>query len=192
MVIDAIDGQSVKFEKWCIPLSISSGQVVIHRYDMHASFCQCVEIGWECGNQRFTLSRLHLSDFTLMQYYSTNELHIVVNHVPNNFCSGSFPLVFPGSCFTADFYIVFFGSYFFVVLRSCNDNFLILSKSPSGFFHHSKAQRKDFDKHFFQFLVTVTFELVYLSENFFFLMNIQGLVLIYLLVQVFNLIIYIP
>ena len=45
--------------------------------------------------QCFSFTRLHFSNFTFMEYDSTNQLNVVVNHVPRDFFSGCIPLNLP-------------------------------------------------------------------------------------------------
>jgi len=67
------------------PECIALCQVVVNGHNMHSFAKKRIEVYRHCADERLSFSRLHLSDVSLMEDDSTENLHIVRNHVPNEF-----------------------------------------------------------------------------------------------------------
>ena len=105
-----------------------------------------------------------------MEHHAANQLHVVVDHVPNYFGTSCHPLVVPNGLITLNLHIGF-GSCEFSVTRG--GGYFQLShflKSSSGFFDDSKRSRHHLVQHLFQFGVTLLFQGVNLVEELVFLM----------------------
>ena len=63
------------------PLSISFCQVIVDAYDMHAFSFQRIQISRTGRNQRLTFTGSHLSDTSLMQNNTTDQLYPVMLHI---------------------------------------------------------------------------------------------------------------
>lgn len=62
------------------PLTITFGQVIVDRDDVHTFAGQGVEVGGQSSHQCLTLTGLHLCDAPLMQNNATDELYPVWLH----------------------------------------------------------------------------------------------------------------
>mmetsp|Transcript_2821 Transcript_2821/g.8426 ORF Transcript_2821/g.8426 Transcript_2821/m.8426 type:complete len:301 (+) Transcript_2821:2052-2954(+) len=58
------------------PLTITPGQVVVHRHHVHPLARQRVEVRWKRGHQRLPLSRAHLRNLTFVKNHTTDQLHV--------------------------------------------------------------------------------------------------------------------
>ena len=72
----------MKFEHGSHPFRVSASQVIINRHDVNAFPGKGVEIYRKRRYECFSLTRSHLCYFTLVKYDSTNELNVVMDHVP--------------------------------------------------------------------------------------------------------------
>ena len=62
---------------------------------MHTFACECIEEYWKSRHEGLTLSGSHLCDLTLMEHDTSDELYIVVYHVPCDLVSTGHPMVLP-------------------------------------------------------------------------------------------------
>ena len=60
---------------------------------MHSLVCECIEEYRQCCHKGFTLTCCHLGYFTLMKHYATEELHIVMHHIPSNLITACHPCI---------------------------------------------------------------------------------------------------
>ena len=93
VVVDAINGQAEEFEQRTVPLAVSSGEVIVHSNDMHTALAEGIEISGQGRNEGFTFTGTHFSDFTAVQGQATDELHVVVHHVPSHLSAGGSPFI---------------------------------------------------------------------------------------------------
>src|SRR5690606_2088544 len=73
MIVNAIYGKSVEFEKWCFPGTIPFCQIVVYGNQMHTIPGKGIQIQRKCSYEGFSFSSLHFCNFTLVQNRSTNE-----------------------------------------------------------------------------------------------------------------------
>ena len=89
------DSQTKEFMNLTHPLSISFCQIVIDGYDVNTLAFQCIQICRKCGNKCLTFTGLHLSDTSLMQDNTTNDLYTVMLHTKNSLRA----FTYYGECF---------------------------------------------------------------------------------------------
>ena len=94
VVLKAIHAKSQEVEQGGIPFAITTCQVIVYGNHVNTTFSKGVEVGRKRTYQRFSFSRCHLRDFSAMQCNTTNQLNIVVDHIPTDFSSSGRPFVF--------------------------------------------------------------------------------------------------
>ena len=65
------------------PLRVSLCKVIVYGDDMHALARKRVQIRGKGGNERFTFTRFHFGDTSLMQTYAADYLNVEVLHTQN-------------------------------------------------------------------------------------------------------------
>ncbi len=146
-----------------------------------------IEISRQGSNKCFTFTRLHLGNFTIVQYHTTNELYIVMYHIPGDVSARSRPRVLPNSLVTFYRYKRFFGSYFSVMVGCSDSDSCIFGKTTSGFFDYSKCFRKNFFENVFEMLISFFSHFVEVAKHIFFSLHVvlvEGLV-----VEVFDILV---
>ena len=91
VVVDTVNGQAVKLKKWCFPGAVTLGQIVVYGYKVHTISRKGIQIKWQRCDQRFSFTCLHFSNFSFVKYHATNELHVIMNHVPRDLLSCGVP-----------------------------------------------------------------------------------------------------
>ncbi len=124
--------------------------------------CHCVKEHRQRSHQGLTFTRCHLSYLTLVQYYTTKQLHVVVNHVPCYLVTASDPVVEIDSLIAIylDEVKPWVGSQVFIHIIGCHHNLLILGKTASGRFNDSVCFRQNLVQHSFVGLLDFLFELI--------------------------------
>ena len=102
VLVDAIDPHAVEFEQRRHPFRVTASEVIVHRYEVHALSGQRVEEHGERGDERLALTRLHLRHLASVQGRTTDQLNIVVHHVPLYFRTCSHPGVPPSRLIAID------------------------------------------------------------------------------------------
>ena len=97
VLVDTVYGRTVEHIERAHPFGVTLGEVVVDGHDMHAAFRQGAEEHREGGHQGLTFTGRHLGDFAGVENDTTDELHIVVDHIPGDFVSAGHPFVFPDS-----------------------------------------------------------------------------------------------
>ena len=137
MLVNAIHTQSVELIERAHPFGVSFGKVVIHSHHVHSLACKSVQEHRQSRHECFSLTGGHLGNLSLMQNYTADELHVVMDHIPGDFVSAGHPAVVPyGLVRTAVFSLTYFNKITFcaevaVEFRCFNNDFTVLSK-PAG------------------------------------------------------------
>ena len=92
-LVDAGHAQSVEHIKRPHPLRVTLGQVIIHCDHMHTVTRQGVEKHRQRSHKRLSFTGCHLGNLALMQHRASDELHIVVHHVPHRFVATGHPMI---------------------------------------------------------------------------------------------------
>ena len=75
------------------PLRVTLGEVVVDGHDMHTVSCQRIEEYRQGSDEGLTLTSSHLGNLTLMQYNTTEELYVIVYHLPFKVVTTCCPVV---------------------------------------------------------------------------------------------------
>ena len=84
VLVDTIYRQPQPFEYRPIPLRVTTRQIIIYRDDMHPFPGQCIQVSRQRRHQRFTFTRRHFRDLSLVQHRTADQLHIIMHHIPGN------------------------------------------------------------------------------------------------------------
>ena len=153
------------------PLRVSLREVVVHCNDMHSLACQGIEEHRESCHEGLTLTCRHLGDLSLMENDTTDELYIIMDHVPGHLVTAGKPMVLPYGIVT------FYGHEFLcraevtVKLSRLHSDSLVLGKSAGCRLHDRECLRKDLIEHFLDNLVDLLHELVLLCRKSFLLLE---------------------
>ena len=80
--LDATGRDAKHIEQGLHPLTVTAGQVVVHRHQVYTAACKSIQVEGQSGNERLTLTRGHFRDLARVQYHATDQLHVVRDHVP--------------------------------------------------------------------------------------------------------------
>ena len=92
-LVDTGDGHAVEHVQRTHPLAIALGQVVVDGYNMHTVAGQAIEEDGQGGHQGFTFTSRHLGNLTLMQDDTTDELYVIVYHIPLHVVTTGNPVI---------------------------------------------------------------------------------------------------
>src|SRR6185437_6453157 len=84
VLVDTIDCDTQPLEDRPIPFGVAPGEVVVYGDDVHALAGKGIEIGGKRRHQRLAFPRSHLGYLSLMQYRTSDELHVIMHHVPGD------------------------------------------------------------------------------------------------------------
>lgn len=102
MTVDAVYAESVEHVKRSHPFGVTFCQVVVHGYYVYAVSGQCIQEYGEGSHQGFTFTCCHFGNFTFVQYHATEQLYVIVNHVPHRVVAAGVPMVLPDGFVTFD------------------------------------------------------------------------------------------
>ena len=155
IVIYTFHLQAMELEKRSHPSTVSASQVVVHSNQMYSIASEGVKVKRQGSHQSFTFPCLHLCNFSLVQSNPSNELYIIMYHIPSDRLSSSIPRVFPKGFVSLYAYIIFHRSKFSIIRRSGYLKSRIIHKALGSFFYYCKGFRKNFVKHLFTSLVSL-------------------------------------
>ena len=150
VLVDAIDPHAVEFEQRRHPFRVTAGEVIVHRYEVDALSGQRVEEHGERGDKRLALTRLHLRHLASVQGRTTDQLNIVVHHVPLYFRTGSHPGIAPRGLVAVDGDAAALSCDVPVPIRGGDSELPIFRQSPRSFFDECKRLRHEGLQHRFQ------------------------------------------
>ena len=163
--IDTVNRQAVELIHRTHPLGITLCKVVVHGNHMNTLACQRIQEYGQCSHEGLTLSRSHLGNLTLMQYHSTEELNIVVNHIPLDIVSACGPMGRIDCIVALDIYKIFAGSEVAVEVVCRNHHCIVLRKSTSRILHDSESLGENLIENLLDLLVDTLYGLVDILRN---------------------------
>jgi len=132
---------------------------------MHAVTCQRVQEYRQGRYQCFTFTGRHFGNLAFVQYDTTEQLYVVVDHIPRDFVTACNPMVVVESFVAVDFHKVVFGSQVTVkVVCRYNDRF-VFRKTAGRIFHDGKCLGEGFFQHHFHLVRNILFDLVYFGPD---------------------------
>ena len=166
MLIDTIDRKPMEHIKRSHPLRVTFSQVIVYRHHMHTTSAQSIQKHRKSSHQGLSFTGSHLCNFSLMQNSTTDQLHVIMHHIPGHFISSGKPGIEINGFVT--FYLdkIVGNCQIPVELGRRHFNFSILFKTTGGFLHHSKGFRHQSGQNFFHLFVDLFFQLIYTIVNF--------------------------
>ena len=102
MLVDAVHRKTVEHVERTHPLRVTLGEVVVDGDDMHTLARQGVKEHRKCRHKSLALTGSHLGDLSLMKHNTTDQLNIIVNHVPSHLVAAGDPMVLVDSLVSLD------------------------------------------------------------------------------------------
>ncbi|MPM57033.1 hypothetical protein SDC9_103851 [bioreactor metagenome] len=109
MFVDTIYGKPVEHINRPHPFRVTFRQVIVYRYHVNSPVRKGIKKYRQGCYQCFSFTRCHFGNFTLVQHYTSKQLHIVVHHVPGYFVTPGNPVILIDSLIAFDMYKVVLG-----------------------------------------------------------------------------------
>ena len=143
VLVDTIYAETVELIERSHPLGVTFREVVVHCDYMYSLSCQRIEEYRKCRNESLTLSCSHLGDLTLMKNNTTDELNVIVNHIPCDLISAGNPVVLPEGIVAIDSHKVLACTQVAVELCRLDLDYRILLESACCRLHDCESLRKN-------------------------------------------------
>ena len=153
------------------PLGVTLGEVVIDRHNVHSLAGQCVKEHRKGRHKGLALTGRHLRDLALMQHDTTDQLDVIVNHVPCHLVAAGDPVVLIDGLVAlyVDEIVVYAERAVKVIGTHLNSGVLL---EPAGRgFHDGESLRKNLLQNLLYLRVLFLHKLVGFSRKTLFLMN---------------------
>ena len=134
---------------------------------------KCVEEDRERSHKGLTFTRCHLCNLTLMQYSTTEELDIIMDHVPKRLIATGYPMIMVDSLVAFNIHKIVAGRQFTVKVCSRDLNILVVGEALSHGFHDGEGHRTDLIEYFLIFLKDLLLQLVNFFEDRLTVLNIS-------------------
>ncbi len=173
VLIDTIYTKSIEHIEWAHPLGVTLGQIVIDGHHVYTVAGERIEEYWQSSHESLTLTSSHLGNLTLMEGDTTENLHIVVYHIPLHLVTSGRPLVVVNGlvAIDGDKVVGRIGSQFTVEIVGNNHSLLVLGKAAGGILDDAIGNRHNIVEGLLVLLERVLLKTVYLVENLFTLIN---------------------
>ena len=165
MLVDAVYAQAMEHIDGAHPFRVTLGQIVIDCYYVNTVTRQGIEEYREGSYEGFTFTGSHFGNFTLVQYDTTEELHVVVYHVPLCVISTGYPVVLVDSFVAFNTYKIVRGGQLAVKIVGRYLYFWVFSKAAGCTFYDGKGFGKGCIEFYFIALQYFLFYFVDLVEN---------------------------
>ena len=188
MLVDTVHTQTVELIERSHPLGVTLGQIVVDRHHVYTVSGQGIEEHRKGSHQGLTFTGSHLGNLAFVQHDTTEELYVIVHHVPRDFGTSRHPVVLIDCLVALDADKVFCGSQFTVEVGCRHLDFSILGKAACRILHDGESLRQDFVERLLIAVEHLLLQLVNLGEKPFTLFQLGlldlGLQLIDFLTQV--------
>ena len=173
MFVNAIYGKTVEHIKWPHPLGVTLCKVVVHSYYVNTVACKCVEEYRTCSYQCLTLTCCHLGNLTLMKHDTTEELHVIMDHLPLEVIASCCPMVVIDSlvAVNGNKVLAWVCCKFAVEICCCYDCFLVLSETTCCILYNAEYYWENFVQSHFVFFEYFLVEFVNLCKDAFALID---------------------
>ena len=144
VLVDTVNGKTVEHIERSHPLGVTLGQIVVDGHHVHTVASQGIQEHRERSHERLTFTRCHLGNLTLMEHGTTEELHVVVDHVPLQVVTAGHPMVVIDGLVAVDMHKVLGGSQLAVEIVGRYHHFLVLGEAAGGFLHDAEGHGEHF------------------------------------------------
>ena len=139
MSVDTIHRKTVEHIQRSHPFRVTFCQIVIYGHHVYPPARKGIQEYRQGRYQSFTFSGRHLGNLSLVQYRTTDQLYIVVHHIPGYFIPSCDPGVEINGLISFDLYKIMLYRQITVELIGCHFDLLVLLEAAGSFFHHGKS-----------------------------------------------------
>ena len=177
VLVDTIDTQAMEHIERSHPFGVTAREVIVHGHDMHTLVSEGVEEDGQGSDERLTFTGSHLGDGAAlllvvfdcsMEHDATEELHVIVHHIPCDFVTPRQPMVVVESfvAINLDKVESRVGSQILIKLGGGHLDGLVLRETASGRFDNRKRFGQDIGQGDFVLLTDFLLKLVHLVVDF--------------------------
>ena len=143
MLVDAVYTETVEHIERAHPFGVTLGQIVVDRHHVNTIARKSVEEDRKGGHKGLSFTRCHFGNLTFVENHATEQLNIVVNHVPLHVVASGNPVIVINGFVVVNGNKVVSRSQRAVEVGSRNHHLAVLGKAASrtlhngeGFIHH--------------------------------------------------------
>ena len=173
VLVNAVDGEAVEFVERPHPLGVATREVVVDGHHVDAAAREGVQEDGQRGHQGLAFPRLHLGRLAAVKGHPSDELHVVVHHVPRHRRSGSRPRLLPVGLVAFDGHEVAVGRNLAVHVCRRHLHGAFGSKTAGRLLHEGKRLGHDVGQDFFNALVDLKLEGIDLLKQRFLLVELR-------------------
>ena len=93
VLVDAVNTQAMEHIQWTHPLRVTLCKVVVDCNHVYTIAGQGIQEYRECCHKGLSFTSRHLGNLTFVEYHATEQLYIVVYHVPYCVVASGLPVV---------------------------------------------------------------------------------------------------
>ena len=126
--------------EWTHPFRVTLSQIIVHGYHVYTVASQGIQEDGEGSHEGLTFTSRHLGNLTLMEYGTTKQLHVIVDHFPLQIVTAGSPVVMIDGLVAINRDKVFLGigSQLAIEVRSCYNGLFVLCETTGCLFHDGK------------------------------------------------------
>ena len=155
MLVDAVYTETVEHIERAHPFGVTLGQVVVDRHHVNTIARKSIEEDRKGGHKGLSFTRCHFGNLAFVENYTTEQLNIVVNHVPLHVVASGHPVIVINGLIVFNGHKVVSRSQRAVEVSSRNHHLAVLGKATGctlhdgkGFIHHLVELRLQSVEHF--------------------------------------------
>ena len=143
MLVDAVYTETVEHIERAHPFGVTLGQIVVDRHHVNTIARKSIEEDRKGGHKGLSFTRCHFGNLAFVENYTTEQLNIVVNHVPLHVVASGYPVIMINGFVVVNGDKVVSRSQRAVEVSSRNHHLAVLGKATGrtlhdgeGFIHH--------------------------------------------------------
>ena len=145
VLVDAVHGQAVEHVERPHPLGVTLGEVVVDRHHVHSLAGKRIQEHGKSRHEGLSLTGGHLGDLALMQGDASDQLHVIMDHVPMYLVASGHPVIVVYGLVAVDLHeIVVDGEGAVEVVRLDHDGLVLLEAA---------GRRLDYRERFGKYLI---------------------------------------
>lgn len=165
MLVNAIHGKSMEHVQRSHPLGVSFGEVVVHGHHVDTLSCKRIQENRKRRDEGLSFAGSHLGNLSLMEDDTSDDLHVIVDHIPGDLVSAGHPMALPQCLVAFDLHEVMGSTEIPVEIIGSNFHYRILRKSARRRLHYRECVRKNLVQNLLNLSIFVLHKLVGLSRK---------------------------
>ena len=143
VLVDTINTQTMEHIERSHPFRVTLCQIVVHGHHVYTVASQGIQEDGEGSHEGLTFTSRHLGNLALMEYGTTEELHVIVDHFPLQIVTAGSPVVMIDSLVAINRDKVFLGisSQLAIEICSSHNSLFVLCETTGCLFHDGKHLR---------------------------------------------------